>query len=146
MNFNLSGHYTRGRGYYEQFRESDDLSDYGIDPLQFIGANDTIEVTSSDIIRRRWLDNHFYGGVFSLKYFNKGLNLSIGGGANNYLGGHYGEIIWAEFASNVFFGFFYREERLSPKDDLKGQHFFFLTNPPFSVKAENKSNYSKAAG
>ena len=100
INVNLSGHYTRGRGYYEQFRESDDLSDYGLEPLELIGSNDTIEITSSDIIRRRWLDNHFYGGIFSLKYFNRGLNVTFGGGANNYLGGHYGEIIWAEFASN----------------------------------------------
>ncbi|MDX2359637.1 MAG: TonB-dependent receptor [Crocinitomicaceae bacterium] len=96
LNLDVAAHYTRGRGYYEQFRPQDDLSDYGLDPVIF--TNDT--VLSSDIIRRRWLDNHFYGGIFSLNYKKKGLDLTLGGGANNYEGGHYGEIIWAEHASN----------------------------------------------
>lgn len=93
---NMAAHYTRGKGYYEQFRKDDNLSDYGLDPVIF--SSDT--VYTSDIIRRRWLDNHFYGGIFSLLIKHKGLDLTIGGGANNYEGGHYGEIIWAQYASN----------------------------------------------
>lgn len=89
-------HYTRGRGYFEQFKAGEDFSDYGFAPIVF--SSDT--VTTTDLIRRRWLDNHFYGGVFSLAYDKGGLNLILGGGANQYLGGHYGEVIWAEFASN----------------------------------------------
>src|SRR5690606_28091447 len=79
LNFNLAGHYTYGRGYYEQFREGDDLSAYGFDPV--ILSSDTI--TTSDIIRRRWLDNHFYGGIFSLNYTNlNGLTVNLGGAGN----------------------------------------------------------------
>ncbi|MDG1147379.1 MAG: TonB-dependent receptor [Crocinitomicaceae bacterium] len=89
-------HYTRGKGYYEQYKADEDLVDYGFSNV--ILPNDT--VTSTDLIRRRWLDNHFYGGVFSLSYDNGPLNLIFGGGANQYIGGHYGEVIWAEFASN----------------------------------------------
>ena len=89
-------HYTRGKGYYEQFKANEDFSDYGFAPVSF--TNDT--VTTTDLIRRRWLDNHFYGGVFSLSYDKGPLNLVFGGGANQYIGGHYGEVIWAEFASN----------------------------------------------
>lgn len=97
LNFNLAAHYTRGKGYYEQFRASDDLANYGLDPVIF--SADTI--TNSDIIRRRWLDNHFYGGIFSVNYNDlKNLNITLGGAANVYEGRHYGEIIWAEFASN----------------------------------------------
>ena len=96
LKLNLKGHYTRGRGYFEQFREDDDFADYGLAPLFF--TNDT--VTSGDFIRRRWLDNHFYGGIFSLNYKKKGLDITAGGGANQYLGGHFGEIVWAEFASD----------------------------------------------
>lgn len=93
---NASLHYTYGRGYYEQFRNGDDFSDYNLDTL-FTGS-DTI--TSGDFIRRRWLDNHFYGGVYSLKYQAKKARFILGGGYNEYVGDHFGEIIWAEFASN----------------------------------------------
>jgi len=93
---NLKGHYTRGRGYYEQYRAGDALSDYGLAPVVFTA--DT--VYNSDFIRRRWLDNHFYGGIFALNYKNRGFDITFGGGANQYLGGHFGEIIWAEYASD----------------------------------------------
>jgi iron complex outermembrane receptor protein len=89
-------HYTRGQGYFEQFKQGQDFSDYGFAPLNF--ANDTVNTT--DLIRRRWLDNHFYGGVFSLTYDKGPFNVIFGGGANNYIGGHYGEVIWAEFSSD----------------------------------------------
>lgn len=93
---NIAGHYTRGRGYYEQYRRNDDFATYGFNPVVLGG--DT--VTSTDLIRRRWLDNHFYGGIFSLTYTNhKNLKVIIGGGMNNYEGGHYGEVIWARFAA-----------------------------------------------
>ena len=96
LSANASLHYTYGAGYYEQYRNGDDFSDYNIDTL-FTG-NDTI--TSGDFIRRRWLDNHFYGGVYSFKYETKKARIILGGGYNEYVGDHFGEIIWAEFASN----------------------------------------------
>lgn len=96
LQLKLAGHYTRGRGYYEQFRKDDDYSTYGFDPV--ILGGDTIN--STDLIRRRWLDNHFYGGIFALEYKGKKLDLSWGGGLNQYLGKHFGEVIWAEFASS----------------------------------------------
>lgn len=96
LKLKLAGHYTRGRGYFEQFRNDDNFSTYGFDPV--IIGGDT--VSSTDLIRRRWLDNHFYGGIFTLSYEKKNLNLVWGGGMNQYLGAHYGEVIWAEFASN----------------------------------------------
>lgn len=89
-------HYTRGRGYYEQFKAGESFSDYGFAPINL--TSDTI--TTTDLIRRRWLDNHFYGGVFSLTYEKGALNLIFGGGANQYLGGHFGEVIWAEYSSD----------------------------------------------
>lgn len=104
LSLNVAGHYTYGRGYYEQYRREDNLSTYGLDPV--ISGADTI--TTSDIIRRRWLDNHFYGGIFSLNYSNlKNLKLIVGGGVNNYEGAHFGEIRWARFASNSEIGDIY---------------------------------------
>lgn len=95
---NTALHYTRGRGYFEQFRASDDLSDYALEPVQIGGET----IHESDLIRRRWLDNHFYGAVWNLNYDNEDskFNFNFGGGANRYEGKHFGEVIWAQFASN----------------------------------------------
>ena len=97
LSANAALHYTYGRGYYEQFRNQDDFSDYGLDP--FIAGTDTI--TETDVIRRRWLDNHFYGTTYSLNYTSSKLSLVLGGGYNSYDGDHFGEIIWMEYAKNT---------------------------------------------
>ncbi|MEQ9423779.1 MAG: TonB-dependent receptor [Cyclobacteriaceae bacterium] len=94
--FNLSGHYTYGRGYFEQFRDDDDLSDYGLQPVTI--GSETVE--ESDIIRRRWLDNDFYGFTYGVNYGTRKVNAILGGGYHYYSGDHFGEIIWAEFASD----------------------------------------------
>ncbi|QDH78619.1 TonB-dependent receptor [Echinicola soli] len=92
-------HYTYGRGYYEQYREDDDFASYGLAPV--VIGDETIE--STDIIRRRWLDNDFFGGVFSVNYVSDDghWDLILGGGANRYDGDHFGEIIWARVAGNT---------------------------------------------
>ncbi|MDX5345657.1 MAG: TonB-dependent receptor, partial [Hymenobacteraceae bacterium] len=96
LNFGGALHYTYGRGYYEQYRKDDDLADYNL-PAVAIGG-DTI--TTSDIIRRRWLDNDFYGVTYALNYMPTGnLTATVGGAWNRYLGGHFGELIWARYAS-----------------------------------------------
>ena len=96
LKLSSAAHYTRGKGFYEQYKADEDFNDYGFAPI--ILTNDTI--TTTDLIRRRWLDNHFYGGVFSLSYNKEALNLTFGGGANQYIGGHFGEVVWAEFSSD----------------------------------------------
>ena len=108
LKLNLSGHYTRGLGYFEQYKgvgentiinywSKESLADYGLNNVITPGG-DTI--TETDLIRRRWLDNHFYGVVGSIEYNLDRLNLIVGGGANQYYGKHFGEVIWAEYASN----------------------------------------------
>lgn len=88
----LSSHYTRGLGYFEQYKADEDLAGYGIDAG---------EIEASDLIRRRWLNNHFYGAVYSLRYRPSAkLNITFGGSANEYKGGHYGEVIWARNAGD----------------------------------------------
>lgn len=96
LHINTALHYTQGKGYYEQFKKDRDFSDYNLD--QVILTSDTIE--STDLVQQKWLDNHFYGGVFSAEYSNKKLNVSIGGSWNQYIGDHFGEVIWAQYASN----------------------------------------------
>ena len=96
---NFALHYTAGQGYYEQFKEDDDLEDYGFAPIE-IGSE---VINSTDIIRRRWLDNDFYGSVFSLNYVstNGRLDAILGGGANRYDGDHFGEVIWMGVTGNT---------------------------------------------
>lgn len=96
---NLALHYTYGRGYYEQYREDDDFASYGLPPVQI--GDELIE--STDIIRRRWLDNDFFGFVGSVNYIsdNGQWDLVLGGGANRYDGDHFGKIIWARIAGNT---------------------------------------------
>jgi len=92
---NLAVHYTKGKGYFEQYKEDEDFADYGFEPI--ILGSETIDVT--DIIRRRWLDNDFYGTTFSVNYQKDKVDLILGGAANRYEGAHFGEVIWAQFAS-----------------------------------------------
>lgn len=95
---NVSAFYTKGKGYYEQYRPNDKFSNYGL-PNVVIGDS---TISRTDIIRRRWLSNDFYGTVFSLDYNGFGkLTANVGGGWNTYQGGHYGEIIWARIAGNT---------------------------------------------
>ena len=108
LKLNASLHYTRGIGYFEQYKgigqnaslnyfSQESLSDYG---LQDVITNSGDTISETDLIRRRWLDNHFYGIVYSAEYNADNFQFTLGGGANQYLGGHYGEVIWAQYASN----------------------------------------------
>ncbi|MFY0599405.1 MAG: TonB-dependent receptor [Cyclobacteriaceae bacterium] len=96
FNVSLSGHYTYGRGYFEQFRNDDDFGDYG---LSNVSLGDTT-IESTNLIRRRWLENHFYGFTFAANYQSGALSTSLGGGYNFYDGDHFGEIIWSQYASD----------------------------------------------
>ncbi|WP_372757591.1 TonB-dependent receptor [Mariniflexile sp.] len=90
---NISGNYTRGKGYFEQYKDGEALGDY------FPSNSDADE--EGDVIRRRWLDNDFYAFVYSMNYKKNNLNLYLGGGYNKYDGKHFGELIWDSFPVSV---------------------------------------------
>jgi iron complex outermembrane receptor protein len=90
-------HYTKGKGYYEEYREDQQLSDYGLKP---VNISDSV-ITETDLIRRKWMSNDFYGVVYSLKYQKNRLEAMAGGGINLYLGDHFGTIIWMRNAGNL---------------------------------------------
>jgi len=119
---NTSLHYTKGAGYFEEYKGGEDLSEYGITP-----ANPG-DPTESDLIRRRWLDNDFYGMVFSTKYtHSQNWNVTFGGGLNKYDGDHFGEVIWARFAGNSEFEDRYYDNNAVKTDANiygKAQYFF----------------------
>lgn len=93
LRLNTALHMTNGKGYYENFKEERSYSSYTLNSP--VVGNDTIHQT--DLVQQKWLDNTFYGLIYSLRYDNKkNLSFTIGGSANNYEGDHFGEIIWAE--------------------------------------------------
>ena len=91
-NFILSSayHYTRGKGYYEEFREDQSYADYGLEP---VATGDSL-ITSTDMIRQKWMSNHFYGSVYTLKYQKNRVEAVAGLGINHYRGDHFGKVIW----------------------------------------------------
>lgn len=110
---NLNLHYTKGAGYYEEYKEADKFSNYGLPNI--INGTETIKKT--DLIRRKWLDNNFYGTTFSLDYQgNSKISATIGGAYNQYDGNHFGEIIWAKYAQNIPLGQRWYENNSIKKD------------------------------
>ncbi|WP_245328329.1 TonB-dependent receptor [Hymenobacter aquaticus] len=92
-------HLTRGFGYYESYRADRKLDNYSLDNV-VIG---TQTIKRTNLIDQKWLDNYFYGGTFALNYqprANDKLQATLGGAWNQFKNDHYGEVIWAQYASN----------------------------------------------
>jgi iron complex outermembrane recepter protein len=93
FSFHAALHYTRGKGYYEEYKESQSLADYGIEPFK-IGDS---TIFQTDLICRKWMSNNFYGLIYSLNYRNDKLETILGGGMNLYSGDHFGRLIWMRY-------------------------------------------------
>ena len=98
-NFNIAGHYTHGEGYYEQEKLNQSLIAYGLQDI--VIGSDTI--TKTNLVRRKWLNNDFGGLTYSLNHKIGNLDLTLGGASNRYSGQHYGNVIWAQYASDASF-------------------------------------------
>lgn len=93
--FNTAIHYTKGKGYFEQYKQDEAFIEYGLPDVEIGGEL----ISNTDLIRRRWLDNDFYGFIYGFNYDGERISAVIGGGYNYYEGDHYGEVIWAQYAS-----------------------------------------------
>jgi iron complex outermembrane recepter protein len=115
MHLNISGHYTYGSGYYEEYRQNESFKDYGLSNLYF-GMDSVWDessyryfyhntIISTDLIRQRWLDNHYYGITWSVRNQKGKTDLTIGGSFNKYdKARHFGKVIWAEYSSRENLG------------------------------------------
>ena len=119
---NLALHYTKGQGYYENYKEDAPMADYNLNP---VGA-----IITTDLVRQKWLDNDFYGTTFSAKYKDEKLDVILGGGWNKYEGDHYGKVIWARYASQSELGDHYYDD-FSTKTD---GNIFAKANYQFTEK------------
>jgi iron complex outermembrane receptor protein len=97
LSFHTALHYTRGKGYYEEYKEDEPYADYGLGNVRI--SDSTLYAT--DLIRRKWMANDFYGIVYSLKYNNEQVEASLGGGINTYAGDHFGRIIWMQYPGST---------------------------------------------
>jgi iron complex outermembrane receptor protein len=88
---NTAFFWTKGKGYYEEYKPMEAYGDYGL-PDYGQGA---VTLTNTDIIRQLYLDNDYYGQIFSVQYKGTADQVTVGGGWNRYDGHHFGEIIWA---------------------------------------------------
>ena len=94
LSTNISLNYTDGRGYFEQYRDDDSVETYSGIVKSDLDENGN-ETGTTDLIRRRWLDNDFYVLNASLNYNYENLNLILSGSYSNYIGDLFGEVIWA---------------------------------------------------
>ena len=124
LTFNTAFFLTKGAGYYEQYKADELYTDYGL-PVRTIGSD---SITETDLVRQLWLNNDFYGQVFSVQYKEGKHQLTGGGGWNRYKGKHYGNIIWAE---NGIDNYPYRWYDLdADKNDINGYVKYQLNVAP----------------
>ncbi|WP_456437538.1 TonB-dependent receptor [Psychroserpens sp.] len=150
---NVGLNYTYGRGFFEQFREDDKFDTYGFQPLTINGQPQT----TTDLVRRRWLDNDFYVFNASANYKNNNLDMIFGTSFSHYDGDHFGEVIWAEFASqsdirdryyegngkkNDFSVFMKANFRINDKIKLYGDLQMRTVNYETSGIASNLANFT----
>ncbi len=123
---NIGLNYTYGRGFFEQYKEDQDFDDYNFSEITIGGER----INTTDLIRRRWLDNDFYVVNASANYKKEELNIIFGGSYSNYKGDHFGEVIWAQFASDSQI----RDHYYDSKSDKTDISFFAKTTYKFNKK------------
>ena len=95
-NISLTLHYTPGEGYYEDYKAGAKYSAYKLPAYTGPEGN---EAARTDLVRRKWLENDFVGGIYSANYRNKRMQLALGAAANHYTGRHFGRVMWAKAAN-----------------------------------------------
>lgn len=99
-NLETTLHYTRGKGYYENYTRVDETD---VDAIHYSNYNLTAPIVNgtpvekTDFIRKKWLDNHFYGLVSTLYGRFENMDLNFGIVANQYYGKHFGNVTGVYF-------------------------------------------------
>ncbi|MBK8848225.1 MAG: TonB-dependent receptor [Bacteroidetes bacterium] len=110
---NLSFFTTTGKGFFEEYKKQELLDAYNIAPV--ISMQDSI--LNSDLIRRKWLDNIFYGTVFSfVSTAIKNTEIIAGGGLSNYIGGRFNDVQWLAFNNGTEFPYQYFSDTAKKMD------------------------------
>jgi iron complex outermembrane receptor protein len=111
LDLSIGLHYTRGDGYYEEYKAEREPENYGISPVVSPNGSDT--VYEMNLIHRKLMANDYYGGTFSLNYNTDKMNISGGGAISRHDGDHFGRVIWMQYAGENFKDFeWYRNNGL----------------------------------
>ena len=90
-------HFTKGDGYYENYKYNVKFSKYGLDPQTIKG----ITYKKTDVIIRQSMDNSYAAGALNLKYKADALDLAAGINYSFYDGDHFGNILWSKYNQNL---------------------------------------------
>lgn len=100
LNLNVAAHYTRGIGYYEDYKQARKYAEYGILPATVDG----VALSKTDLVRQKWLDNHYGGLTWALNLNQSWINATLGGAFSRYDGDHFGKVIWVRNAQGLDIG------------------------------------------
>lgn len=118
---NIALHYTKGKGFYDNFKEDADYAEYGLEAIN--------GEATTDLVRQKWLDNDFYGTTFSLNYKTQKLDVILGGGWNKYEGAHFGKVIWTRFgAKNNPGGKYYDDDAIKVDGNIFAKANYQITS------------------
>ena len=131
-NTNLAFHYTKGKGYYENYKEDGEVANYGLSLISGTTINSSA-INTTDLIRQKWLDNDFYGTTFSANYQSNKLDFIFGGSYNKYEGNHFGKVIWARYAGPSELGDRYYEDRATKTDGTAFAKANYQVNDQWSL-------------
>ncbi|MDD4191510.1 MAG: TonB-dependent receptor [Mangrovibacterium sp.] len=122
LHLNASFFLTQGKGYYENFDYDEKYADYNM-----IAPS---EGAVTDLVKRKWLGNDLYGGVFSLHYERGKSSLTFGGGYHTYDGDHFGNVIWAaNYGANEINHEWYRGKGLKKDFNIYGKYLYQVSVP-----------------
>ncbi len=136
LNLNAALHYTRGDGYYEQYKIEPKWADYGLwkavsGDVQTDGTLTYKPIVKGDLARQKKMVNDFYGTVMSLNYDNQaGLQATVGGGWNKYDGDHFGSVFWQ--SANPYKYYYNKDNDAKWKDADGNKYFYSFADPKVS--------------
>lgn len=101
--FNTAVFWTPGKGYYEEYKANKTLADYAIAPITVAGTT----YKKSDLVRQLWLNNDYFGQIFSFQQKKNKNEFTFGGGWNRYTAAHYGQVVWTQVQPATFSRYYY---------------------------------------
>lgn len=150
LRLNAALHYTKGDGYYTQYKTKRTLVEYGLQP--FVNAEGET-VKKSDLIRLKNNDNDFGGATATLSYSTPKLNATLGSAANWHRGRRFGQVAWVrnyigpidpmqEYYNNIgrkFDANIYGRADLNITDNLSTYADMQLRHVNYSIRGANDS-------
>ncbi len=143
-NFKLQAalHYTRGGGFYEEYKGDENYAEYGLPTPMLLDT-----MPPSSLIRQRWLENDFYGGLLTGVYTSNDtrMKLTFGGAYHQYVGRHFGKVIWARYPANTENDHIYYDEDANKNDGNVFAKINYQIYPKVSVYGDmqlRKVDYS----